>query len=382
MYIKFKSLLRFQIIILGLVIFSNGFAYKDDNAEKPCEFEQQFTFSWQFIENCDMRPRGGTTKGSAVTLDPAPHPGWINLKEEGLSDFEKDRRAILAMAGPYRTSFDFIEIAGYTPNFSPDKPYQSWSTEYVYVVEDQGDFISLQHIIVMYFDDEEFPGPMVMKHWRQDWQYEKLEILEYIGNSTWQIRTLSDKEIKGKWSQSVYQVEDSPRYESIGRWEHHANFSTWKSAQTWRPLPRREFSVRDDYQVLDGFNRHTILSNGWIHEQENYKLVFNDGNPQSTARYLAKELGVNRYERIIEHDFGPGDSYWKNTSAYWRDVRDVWKEIFNRHKKVSLKKKVNGQPLFMPLFQYADMLSTENYNSEKGKEFIKDTIYKYVQEDL
>ena len=36
----------------------------------------------------------------------------------------------------------------------PSKPYRSWGTERVYVAEDRGDFISLQHILTMVFIDE------------------------------------------------------------------------------------------------------------------------------------------------------------------------------------------------------------------------------------
>ena len=70
--------------------------------------------------------------------------GFITRKD--LTRFERDRRAILAMQGPHRASFDFLEVAGFTSGFSPAAPYQSWGTEYVYLVVDEGDFISLQHI--------------------------------------------------------------------------------------------------------------------------------------------------------------------------------------------------------------------------------------------
>ena len=368
-----------MLLLLPMLVLNNAFAYENNQSKQHCAENRQFVFSWQFRDDCEVKPRGGTTKGTAIKLDPAPHPGWLSLQEQGLSDFEKDRRAILAMAGPYRTSFDFLEVTGFNPGYTLDQPYQSWGTEYVYVVEDRGDFISLQHIMVMYFEDENFPGPMVMKHWRQDWQYEKTSNFEYVGNSTWQQKKLATDTVKGTWSQSVYQVDDSPRYESFGRWQHHANFSTWKSEETWRPLPRREFSVRDDYQVLTGYNRHTILHNGWIHEQENYKLVLDDAAKVATVPYLAKELGVNRYERIIDHDFTPGDRYWKDTGAYWQDVREKWSELLNQQNTMTLSKKVNGKPLFMPLFNYADKLQNEKYNSKDSKAFVDKTINSYVK---
>ena len=133
--------------------------------------------------------------------------------------------------------------------------------------------------------------------------------------------------------------------------------------------------MRDDYQVLEGFNRHTIVPSGWVQEQENYKLVTD--NPD--LPYLAKELGINRYERIIDHDFTPGDQYWRNSGAYWRDVRMVWSNIFKKHETLTLHKQVKGQPLFMPLFSYAEKLKDEPYDSKKGKAFIENTINQYVK---
>ena len=60
-----------------------------------------------------LKPRGGTTRGAPVTLDREPSAGWRALQERGLSARERDRRAILAMAGTYRVTFDFLEIAAY-----------------------------------------------------------------------------------------------------------------------------------------------------------------------------------------------------------------------------------------------------------------------------
>src|SRR5690606_37215540 len=110
----------------------------------------------------EMQPRGGTTQGADVTLAPSPSAAWQALQEDGLSAKERDRRAILAMTGPYRTSFDFIETIGFTPSYEPPPPYQSWATEYVYVIADEPEFISLQHILVMQFEqqDEGPEGPM------------------------------------------------------------------------------------------------------------------------------------------------------------------------------------------------------------------------------
>lgn len=322
---------------------------------------RQFTFSYPFRDGCRMTPRGGVTKGAPVTLDEAPNPGWVARGEPGLSDFERDRRAILAMSGPHRASFDFLETAGFAPGFEPARPYQSWGTEYVYVIEDTGEFISLQHVMVMVFADGEggMSEPMVMKHWRQDWRYEPDEVLTYDRDNRWSTEDVPEAERAGAWSQTVWQVDDSPRYGSVGRWRHEANFSVWESAVTRRPLPRRESSVRDDYDVLEGINRHLIVPDGWIQEEQNMKLVLNDaGNPDPEAPYLARELGMNRYDRIVGHDFSPADNYWAATKTFWASVRRVFDDAIADDGVIELSPRAGDTPLFVTLFQAAGKIAS------------------------
>ena len=44
----------------------------------------------------------------------------------------------------------------------------------------------------------------------------------------------------------------------------HGNRSAWTGENSWRPLPEREHSVRDDYGVMEGFHR-IVITPGWIH---------------------------------------------------------------------------------------------------------------------
>ena len=115
------------------------------------------------------------------------------------------------MAGDYRTSFDFIETMGFMPNYKPPKPYQSWGTERVYLIQDSENFISLQHILVMRFesDDGEISEPMVVKHWRQDWRYEDTVTHDYQGQGVYERQDHREQDIRGYWTQTVYQVDDS-----------------------------------------------------------------------------------------------------------------------------------------------------------------------------
>ncbi len=329
-----------------------------------------YVFAWPFIEGTNMQPRGGTTRGAAVTLAATPDPAR-DPNAPGLSPFERDRRAILAMAGPYRASFDFLETVGFAPGFRPAAPYRSWGTEIVFVLEDGGEFISLQHILVQQMVDADGqPGePIVIKHWRQDWRYQDRVLAEHVGNGVWQRHTLEAAEVAGTWSQAVFHVDDSPRYEAIGRWQHNGAFSSWQSAPTRRPLPRREFSVRDDYDLLYGVNRHTILPLGWTHEQDNLKAVLGDGDAFDRERpFLAREIGVNRYERLQHHDFSAAEAYWQATASFWSDVRAAWERRLQRYPRFRLRGTLEGRSLIMTLFGEAQAIQARgNYDGAAGR---------------
>lgn len=344
---------------------------------------RQYTYAWQFVEDSQMAPRGGTTRGPALDLATGPGDAWEALQAPGLSRKERDRRAILAMAGPYRASFDFIETIGFSEDYQPQPPYQSWGTEYVYVVADEPDFISLQHIMVMVFETPggEMSEPVVIKHWRQDWRYEDRQLNVYSGDKTWTRKRLPEPEVAGTWSQAVFQVDDSPRYEAIGQWVHADNYSSWQSETTWRPLPRREFSVRDDYDVLAGTNRHTITPTGWVQEEDNLKLALDAGGQARAVRpYLAREAGLNRYQRVKGYDFSAGDAYWERTGPFWAQVRQAWGAILDEHPQVTLKSRVDDVRLFEAMFSYAGEIGTEEtFDAERARAYIDETLARFTR---
>jgi hypothetical protein len=343
----------------------------------------QFTFSWQFAPDDAMHPRGGTTKGAPLALAEEPSAAWRALQQPNLSKFERDRRAILAMAGGYRTTFDFLETVGFAPGFTPSRPYQSWGTEYVYVVEDSGTFIRLQHLMVLFVADKsgKIQGPFVQKHWRQDWRYEDTDLHVFVGGNRWERRVPTPDEVRGRWSQAVFQVDDSPRYEALGEWRHEGNYSAWTSEDTWRPLPRRESSVRHDYHVLEGTNRHTITPTGWVQEEENLKLVLDEnGKPNATMPYLAREVGVARYEHVADFDFSAGDRYWQRTGEFWRDVRAAWQRVYADRDAFEYLESVDGEAMFVPLFEYANRLAEgAAYDPAAAAAVIRQTFAKHLR---
>jgi hypothetical protein len=360
-YLKPRRSRTTLVAVLTLLAFNGAnlvFAQTDGrDSAAPAETPRQYTYAWLFADDSTMRPRGGTTQGPSVTLDTAVSTAFQAIHAPDLTAQERDRRAILAMAGDYRTSFDFIETIGFTASYTPRAPYQSWGTERVYVVEDRKDFVSLQHIIVMHFalEDGSVSEPMVVKHWRQDWHYQDRDVHAYQGSNGWAPERLAQREARGSWTQTVYQVDDSPRYEAQGRWEHSPSASIWTSERRRRPLPRREFSVRDDYQALVGTHRISLYHNGWTQEEDSLKLVLDDNNqPSAALPYLAREAGLSRYERIRDYDFSAGDAYWKKTGRFWQQVRAYWTGVFDENTSFALHKTVEGQPLFMAMFTLAE----------------------------
>lgn len=356
-------------------------ASEDAVKEVPKEEEQStgHVFAWPFMEWKSMIPRGGSSKGADVTLAPGAKDAWKKLNEAGLSKFEQDRRAILAMAGNYRVGFDFIESLGFSENFKPSRPYFSWATENVTLLEDRGEFISLQHTLVMYFKDKDGKeqGPHVMKHWRQDWTFQDKELHEFAGNKTWN-RTVA-KNSEGRWSQAVFQVDDSPRYEVMGAWNHDGSLHSWQSDNCPRPLPRREFSVRKDYNVLEGFHEITITPNGWVHLQNNRKLQV---DPDGKRTYLGAELGVNRYEEMSSPDLAAAfNKYWEKTSGYWKDVRDTWAATFKENDKLVLRDEdEDGGKLYAEHFEYAGELEkADKQDPAANLKHAKETVAKFLE---
>ncbi len=371
-------------IALALLAFVAG-AGCARTAAAPSDGSRLFTYAWRYGEGSAQAPRGGTTQGPTVTLDRTPAESWERLRDpDELRTIERDRRAILAMAGTYRVAFDFLEVIGFRPEYKYDRPYQSWATEYVYVVRDDPKFISLQHLLVMFVQgkDGKTEGPFVTKHWRQDWRYEDRTLVVYRGRNTWEKETLPASAVKGAWTQAVFQVDDSPRYEAVGWWEHFGNVSTWLSSRTWRPLPRREFSVRSDYDVLVGTNRITITPTGWVQEEENWKVTLDaPGAPTKPEPVLAKEVGLERFERVKDFDDSAAREYAERTEPFWREVRAAWDEIVASHRRFTLRGAPDRDQLFVPLFEYADKLANgAPFDRTDAARFARDTVRGYLLE--
>lgn len=282
-----------------------------------------------------------------------------------ISQYERDRQAILAMAGTYRVTFDFIETASLSEGYEIKDRKLSGALEIVKVIEDTGDFISLQHTLYVGGADK-FP----LKHWRQDWQYQPETVLTFIGGNAWTVTDVSKTEARGAWSQQVYQVDDSPRYGAVARWSYDYGTPAWQPAKAWRPLPRRDMTTRDDYHAVDAVNRHVITPTGWIHEQDNTKVVLTSGEPQA----LVREIAINTYAHTDEVTTDAIDAQWEATADYWAGIRETWENFEDAGEPFALTLKGEPEDLYMPILGFAAAVEEGEMTTEEALSEAREVI--------
>ncbi len=274
---------------------------------------------------------------------------------------EQDKAAIKGMCGCFEVTFDFGETFSPQKDYAFKENYHAGGLEWAELVEDSDNKIVLQHLLIV---GKEGSEQSIVKHWRQDWLYENTELYMFDKDKTWKFVTLPIEQVKGQWTQKVYQVDDSPRYEGTATWVHVDGRHFWENT-TDAPLPRREFSKRSDYNVMKRRNRHEITDYGWVHEQDNDKILRSEAGEQ----LIAQEKGWNTYKKVEDSRCQKALDYWKEYHAFWKEVRKEWGAVFARNKELNLVKSVDEKPLFMHLFA----LKPEQTNE------IKPIISKFVK---
>lgn len=280
----------------------------------------------------------------------AQAPSSAAPAETPASQFERDRQSILAQAGQWRVRFDMRENVGFRPGYEPLEEKISAGDEIVRVVYDDGDRISLQHILVMGDDNG---NVHVIKHWRQDWVYEPETVLTYAGPNRWTVTEVPEAQRRGAWAQTVWQTDDSPRYGGVGRWSYDHGLTEWSSAPTWRPLARRD-AVRDPvYDRYLGTNRHALTPVGWVHLQDNMKMGPSEGDDAELSAIVQEDV-INTYRAVDNYDPKPGDDYWTATKDYWAGVRAAWDAAIAASGGLYLEEEANrGAVTGKPLMDWA-----------------------------
>lgn len=273
----------------------------------------------------------------AATAMPAFADGPIAPRpaEAGARAFAADRAAILAMAGDYKVRFDMRETTPWRADYTPIDAKVSGGHEAVRVIEDSGRHIVLQHLLVV--SDGKGGKPMVIKHWRQDWSYEPDSVLVYAGKGRWNLEAVPAAMRAGRWSQTVWQTDDSPRYGGWGQWTDEGGVRRWRSNWTWRPLARRDAVRNPPYDRYLAINRHSPTPAGWIHWQDNIKMGPEPGTA-GNGRIVpfVQESVLNTYTKASDFDVAAADAYWAATKEYWAAVRAAWDAAIAKGQGVSV----------------------------------------------
>lgn len=269
----------------------------------------------------------------------------------------EDTKAIKSMCGCYEVKFNFAETFQYSKdsiNYKPSKTKHETGLEWVELVEDQPNKLVLQHLLIVGTTDD-----AIVKHWRQDWLYQNINFYSFFKDLTWKFQTRAKNQVKGQWTQKVYQVDDSPRYEGTATWSHQDGRHYWENT-TDAPLPRREHTIRNDYNVLKRTNVHEITDFGWIHDQDNDKIVRDD---KGTDVLLAQEKGHDVYTKVDNSKCVLAQNYWNKNKELWKKVRAKWSQVFMESKDLNLRKKVDNKALYSKLFDLKPEASAEEINA-------------------
>jgi len=268
----------------------------------------------------------------------------ITFMISGQNKKKMDKNAIKKMCGCFEVTYQFVETFNYVEDslYVPSKNKISKSLEWAGLITDRKNNISIQHILQVGNPAK----PMIIKHWRQDWLYQNREFYMYNGDNNWSFHTKNKKKVKKQWTQKVFQVDDSPRYEGSGTWIHLDGKSYWENTTT-APLPRREYTKRNDYNITLRGNRHEITNNGWIHDQDNSKIL---RETEKKDIVIANEKGYNTYRKVADSKCKAAKDWWTTNSNKWQLVRTKWNEIYSRNKNLTLKNKVDNKSLYKYLF--------------------------------
>jgi hypothetical protein len=258
---------------------------------------------------------------------------------------ELDQKAIKDMCGCYEVTFNFAETFNYSNDslYKPSKTKVDKGLEWAELVTNEDNKIVIQHLLQVGNPAE----PMIIKHWRQDWLYENTDLYTYNADNNWKYVKNPAAKVKGQWTQKVFQVDDSPRYEGSGSWVHVDGKHYWENTSD-APLPRREYTTRSDYNLTVRGNRVEITDFGWVHDQDNEKVVREAGKEDVI---LAKEKGYNTYVKVNDSRCAAAAKWWKENENKWALVRAKWDQVYGRNKNLSLEEKVDNKPLYKFLFE-------------------------------
>lgn len=255
------------------------------------------------------------------------------LATGSMANAQNGKENIEKLCGCFSVNFKYAET------FSPDAKYKFHdreemnAIELVLPLENTDKKMVMQHLLVV-------GDTMVVKHWREEWVYESPVMYEYQGNKVWNKKQLAAADVKNKWTQTVWEVYDEPRYQGVSSWVNNDGKVYWENTAD-APLPRREYTTRSDYNILKRRNRIIITKDGYMHEQDNDKIVRENGSD----KLIAQEKGYNGYFKVDEKECAVAKEYWKKNAEFWTVIRNEWNSQIANAATVAVKPKADDKRL-------------------------------------
>jgi len=121
-------------------------------------------------------------------------------------------------------------------------------------------------------------------------------------------------------------------------------------------------------------NRHELTADGWIHEQDNDKVVRSANGDD----LLAEEKGWNTYKKVDDTKCKAAQDWWAKNEQYWSDVRKVWDEVYATKETLTFKGKVEDKIMYQRIFALGDeVTAATTYNSEAIQQQVSNIIKAY-----
>ena len=273
----------------------------------------------------------------------------------------KEKEAVKSLCGCYEVDFMYAETFAPNEEYEFPKRYHAQGLELVLPIENAENKIMLQHLLVI--DDT-----TVIKHWREDWEFEKKDWWLFNHGASWKHVTAT-KPVKGEWTQTVWETDDAPRYQGSSKWIENNGRNYWENTAD-APLPRREYSKRSDYNVMKRTNKIILTDTGWVHEQDNDKIIRKDG---ATDILLAQEKGMNIYRKTDDAKCAAANKWWAAHKDFWITVRDSWTTIMKGKTYFQLNTKVDEQRLYEQLYK----LEAKKLTGDALKQEVNALLSKY-----
>lgn len=285
----------------------------------------------------------------------------------GAAQTETEIQSIKSLCGCFEVDFRYAETFSPDKNYQFAKPYHTGGLEWVTMEESSDKKMVIQHLLVA-------GDSMIIKHWREDWEYEKKDWWMFAHDALWNhVSAPADKDVSGQWTQTVWEVDDAPRYQGSSKWIVNNGKTYWENT-TDAPLPRREYTKRSDYNVMERMNRIIITDTGWVHEQDNNKIVRKDGAPD---KFLAHEKGYNIYRKVDDSQCAVAARWWATHREFWSGVRQAWAGVLKDKTSVHVAQKADGKFLYE---QLDDLEGQHLAETDLRRQKIGSMLLKYVED--